>query len=341
MTGATPVSTPRLSGPARILIPLGLAVLIAFPGFASDYSEYLVIHMMMLSLFALGFNLLFGYTGLLSFGQAGFYGIGAYACAFILLHYRWVLLGVVGGVATAAALAAVFGYLLVRHTRIYFTMLTLAFGMLVYSVLWKWRAVTGGDDGLVGIPRAPLGIPGLFALSLESVTRYYYFVLAVTVAAVVILYRIVNSPFGLSLQGIRDSETRSEFVGISVRRHRLLAFVIAGGYAGLAGALLPPLESAVTPVISHWTQSAQPVLVSLLGGFRVFFGPIIGSVLFVLIREAVVRFTEYWQLVTGVVVVGLVIGFRGGIGSVLAALGERGSQAGAGAAQSQGKGGGR
>ena len=313
MKAAAPMAQAVTTSVSRIGYGLVLVVLVLLPFFSSTYTQYLVIHMMLLAIYALGFNLLFGYTGLLSFGQAGFYGIGAYACAGILLRYPSVLAGVLGGVAAAAAAAFVIGVLSVRHTRIYFTMLTLAFGMLVYSVLWKWRAVTGGDDGLVGIPRAPLDLFGLVQIPLRTVTNFYFFTLAVTVIALFLLYRIVHSPFGLSLQGIRDSEVRSHFVGVHVRKHRLLAFVVAGAYAGLAGSLLAPLESAVTPVISHWSNSGDAVLVTLLGGVRAFFGPVIGSVLFVLIRELVVQITEYWQLVMGVIVVILVLGFRGGV----------------------------
>jgi len=310
---AGPAPQAAATGAARIVYGLALVILLVLPFVSSTYTQYLVIHMMMLAIYALGFNLLFGYTGLLSFGQAAFYGIGAYVCAGILLRYPSLLAGILGGVAAAAAVALIIGLLSVRHTRIYFTMLTLAFGMLVYSVLWKWRAVTGGDDGLVGIPRAPLDFFGLAVIPVRTVTSFYFFVLAVTLVALFVLHRIVHSPFGLSLQGIRDSEVRSQFVGVHVRKHRLLAFIIAGAYAGLAGALLAPLESAVTPVISHWSHSGDAVLVTLLGGVRAFFGPAIGAVLFVVIRELVVRITEYWQLVMGIIVVVLVLGFRGGM----------------------------
>jgi len=301
-----------------MLAGASVVVLLLFPLVAGRYPLYLTIQILILSVFSLGFNLLFGYTGLLSFGQAGFFAVGAYGCAKILLAVPNLLLGLVGGVLAAGIVAVALGILSVRHTRIYFSMLTLAFGMMIYSIAWKWRDFTGGDDGLVGIPRAPLEIPGLVSLSVATMERYYYVVLVVSLLAIVALYRLVHSPLGLTLQGIRDSESRMAFTGVSVRRYRLISFVIAGLYAGLAGALLPPLENTVTPPIAHWSTSAEPVLATLMGGVQVFGGPIVGSFLFYMMKDIIVRFTEYWLIWLGIIVVVLVMGFRGGVASVLA-----------------------
>jgi len=299
---------------------VGVVVLALFllPLLAGRYPLYLAIQILILSVFSLGFNLLFGYTGLLSFGQAGFFAVGAYGCAKILLAVPNLLLGLAGGVGAAGAAALLLGILSVRHTRIYFSMLTLAFGMMIYSIAWKWRDFTGGDDGLVGIPRAPIQIPGLLNLSLATMERYYYVVLVVSILAILIMHRLVRSPLGLTLQAIRDSESRAEFAGIPVRRYRLIAFTIAGLYAGLAGALLPPLENTVTPPIAHWSTSAEPVLATLMGGVHVFGGPIVGAFLFFMIKDIIVRFTEYWLIWLGVIVVALVMGFRGGVASIFA-----------------------
>jgi branched-chain amino acid transport system permease protein len=306
-----------MSGPLTAAL---VAALIVLPLLAGNYLTYLTIQILILSLFALGFNLLFGYTGLLSFGQAGFYAVGAYICAKILLVQPSLLLGVLGGTVAAAVVAVLLGALSVRHTRIYFSMLTLAFGMMIYSVAWKWRDVTGGDDGLVGIPRAPLKILGTASISLSTIEHYYYFVLVVVLLGVFFMYRLVNSPFGLSLQAIRDGETRAPFVGMSVTTHRLLAFTIAGLYAGLAGALLPPLENTVTPVMAHWTTSADPILATLLGGIYVFSGPIVGGALFIIIKDLIVRVTVHWSIVLGTVVIILVMGFRGGVAGIVAGM---------------------
>ncbi len=304
---------------------LGLLALIAclglLPVFAGKYLLYLAIHIMLLALFSLGFNLLFGYTGLLSFGQAGFYAMGAYGCGKILLAVPSLLAGIIGGVAIAGIGSLLLGILCIRHTRIYFSMLTLSFGMMVFSLAWKWRDMTGGDDGLVGIPRAPLEIPGIYTLSMTPMENYYYVVLVFTLLAVYLFHRLVHSPLGLTLKGIRDSETRTACVGISVRNYRLISFTIAGLYAGLAGALLPPLESAVTPPVAHWSHSAEPVLATLMGGIYTFAGPIVGAFLFYIIKDIIVRFTEYWLICLGIIVLVLVMGFRGGVVSMLVGKG--------------------
>ncbi len=294
----------------------GLLVLLLLPLLVSQYIVYLAIQILILALFSLGLNLLFGYTGLLSFGQAGFYAVGAYVCAKVLLLIPSLLAGVLAGSVAAAAAAVVLGVLSVRHTRIYFSMLTLAFGMMIYSIAWKWREFTGGDDGLVGIPRAPLVVPGVLSIDLATIERYYYFVLVVTVPAIWAMYRVVHSSLGLALRGIRDSEHRAAQVGVSVSRCRLVAFTIAGLYAGLAGALLPPLENTVTPVIAHWSTSGDPVLAALLGGIHTFAGPLVGAFLLVVIKDVIVRFTVHWSIVLGATVIVLVMGFRGGVVSI-------------------------
>jgi len=310
--------TGRPSSRVAILIVLLVLALFLLPWVAGRYPVYLAMQILILALFSLGFNLLFGYTGLLSFGQAGFFAVGAYACAKILLAVPNLILGLAGGVLVAGVAAFLLGILSVRHTRIYFSMLTLAFGMMIYSVAWKWRDFTGGDDGLVGIPRAPLEIPGLFSISMAAMDRYYYVVLVLSLLAIFAMYRLVRSPLGLTLQAIRDSETRAEFSGVPVRKYRLAAFTIAGMYAGLAGALLPPLENTVTPPIAHWSTSAEPVLATLLGGVHTFGGPILGAFLFLVIKDIIVRFTEYWLIWFGVIVVALVMGFPGGVMSIFA-----------------------
>jgi branched-chain amino acid transport system permease protein len=233
-----------------VVVVFAVAGLLAAPWWFGTFGLWLMMQTMLLVLFALGFNLLLGYTGLLSFGQAGFFATGAYVCALILLEAPSLLLGIVGGVLAAGVVALVLGYLCVRLTEIYFAMLTLSFGMMIHSLVWRWRDVTGGDDGLTGVPRAPLELPGL-RIELFDIPSYYYFVLVTTLAAVWFMWRIVNSPLGLTFQAIRDSAVRASFVGIPIRRFRLWAFVIAGLYAGLAGSLLAPLERTITPIYAH------------------------------------------------------------------------------------------
>ena len=308
--------SPRTTAILTALLVVALCVL---PWVAGRYPVYLAMQVLILAVFSLGFNLLFGYTGLLSFGQAGFFAVGAYGCAKILLVVPNLMLGIAGGVVLAGFAAFLLGIVSVRHTRIYFSMLTLAFGMMIFSIIWKWRDFTGGDDGLVGIPRAPLEIPGLMSISVSSMDRYYYVVLALSLAAIYLMHRLVRSPLGLTLQAIRDSETRTEFAGVPVRKYRLIAFTIAGTYAGLAGALLPPLENTVTPPIAHWSMSAEPVLATLMGGIHTFAGPIVGAFLFLVIKDVIFRFTEYWLIWFGVIVVVLVMVLPEGVMSIFKA----------------------
>ena len=304
----------RIAGIAAAAILV--VVLLTIPLFG-DYVIWLTANMLILALFAVGFNLLFGFTGLLSFGQAGFFAVGGYVCAKILLAVPSLLLGVIGGVLAAGVTALIIGFLCVRHTEIYFAMLTLAFGMMIHSIIWKWRSVTGGDDGLVGVPRAPLEIPGVLSIEMAALDRYYYFVLVLVVLGILAIWGVVRSSLGLTLQGIRDSESRVTFSGLSVRKYRLIAFTIAGLAAGLAGALMVPLGRSASPAIANWTFSAEPVIATLLGGASAFAGPIVGAFLFYIIKEIVVIFTGYWMMTLGIIVVALVLGFRGGIVSVI------------------------
>jgi branched-chain amino acid transport system permease protein len=282
-----------------------------------DYVIWMTANMLILALFAVAFNLLFSFTGLLSFGQAGFFAVGGYTCALILLALPSLLLGVIGGVIAAGVVALIIGFLCVRHTEIYFAMLTLAFGMMIHSIIWKWRSVTGGDDGLVGVPRAPLEIPGVLTIEMVDLTRYYYFVLVLVVLGIFAIWKVVRSSLGLTLQGIRDSERRVTFIGLSVMKYRLIAFTIAGLASGLAGALMVPLGRSASPAIANWTFSAEPVIATLLGGAFTFAGPIVGAFLFYIIKEVVVIFTGYWMMTLGIIVLALVLGFRGGVVSVI------------------------
>ena len=290
-----------------------VAALALVPFATTKFVTYLATRVMILGIFALGYDLLFGRSGLLSFGHGAFYAAGAYALGLFSLHVTpHPLLGVAVGIAAAALLAVGVGFLCVRSTEVYFSMLTLAFGMMVFALVWNARGVTGGDDGLIGIARAPLAL-GPIELSIARESRYYFLVLAAFAAAVGIAHRIHASAFGLALLGIRENATRAEFAGIPVRRYRLAAFVLSASFAGLAGALEALLESNARPFMAHWTHSAEPILVTLLGGAGTLAGPLVGSLLFVSIREAVQRFTEEWMLAFGVVLLVIIAAFRGGV----------------------------
>jgi branched-chain amino acid transport system permease protein len=297
-----------------------LAVLILIGLFADRFSVYLTARVMILAIFALGYNILLGRTGLLSFGHAAFYAAGAYGLGLFSLHVTpHPLIGILVGVAFACLLAAVIGFFCVRQTEIYFAMLTLAFGMMVFSLIWNLRSVTGGDDGLVGIMRAPISL-GIFSIPIIKPRYYYFLVLAFFILSVFLIYRIRLSPFGLVLAGIRENDRRVEFAGISLKNYRLGAFIISGTFAGLAGALGTLLESNTSPFSAHWSHSAAPVLVSLIGGIQTFTGPLVGSVVFIVLREIIERFTHNWMLWFGLILLVIIMGFRGGIVGALAGL---------------------
>jgi branched-chain amino acid transport system permease protein len=290
-----------------------IILLILTPLFLSSFLMVFLTEMLIMILFAISFNLLFGYTGLLSFGHAAFFSIGSYVTGLVLLHiYPSIPLAFVTGVVAAAIAAWIIGYFCVRLDEIYFAMLTLAFGMMVHTIIWKWDRLTGGADGLVDIPRPNLNLL-LFEVDLSSINSYYYFTLVLVAIALFVLWIIVNSNFGLALRAVRENSERLQFVGINVRRYRLISFVISGFFCGLAGALFGPFLKSITPSIAFWTKSAEPVFMSLLGGTKIFLGPAVGAVIFMYLKEIISGYTELWMIYLGAILIGFVLFLPGGI----------------------------
>jgi len=290
-----------------------IILLILTPLFLSSFLMVFLTEMLIMILFAISFNLLFGYTGLLSFGHAAFFSIGSYVTGLVLLHiYPSIPLAFVTGVVAAAIAAWIIGYFCVRLDEIYFAMLTLAFGMMVHTIIWKWDRLTGGADGLVDIPRPNLNLL-LFEVDLSSINSYYYFTLVLVAIALYVLWIIVNSNFGLALRAVRENSERLQFVGINVRRYRLISFVISGFFCGLAGALFGPFLKSITPSIAFWTKSAEPVFMSLLGGTKIFLGPAVGAVIFMYLKEIISGYTELWMIYLGAILIGFVLFLPGGI----------------------------
>ncbi len=305
---------------AYILFAVLLAGLAALGLMGDRFLLYVAMRVMILAIFALGFDLIFGRTGLLSFGHGAFYAGGAYGAALCYLHLaKDPLLCLLMGLLLATALALIIGFFCVRHTEIYFAMLTLAFGMMVFSLVWNLREITGGDDGLVGIGRGAINL-GLTSLPLRKEGQFYFLVLACFGLALWVMHRLRSSPFGLILAGIRENERRTEFAGVNIKNYRLAAFVVSGAMAGLAGALSVLLESNAGPFSAHWSHSSEPVLVGLIGGINTLAGPLVGSFVFVVLKELVIRFTPYWMLWFGVVLLVILLGFRGGVVGTLAKL---------------------
>ena len=306
-----------LGGGAAVGAVLALAPLVLPP-----YQTILLGYGLVMAIAALGFNLLLGYTGLLSFGHCAYFGGGAYAVALLVKYGRTTSmeLFLIAAVVASVLIAGLFGFACVRYTRIFFSILTMALSQVLWSLVFKFFWVTGGSDGL----RVPT--PSLLGIAVDPradkttflAHRYYYYVLVLFLAAAAAMWLIVNSPFGKALQAIRDNETRAEFVGVEVRRYRWLAFVVSGVFTGLAGALWAPLNGLTTPDILYWQFSGEIVFFTVLGGFRTFTGPIVGAIVFNYLKTYAIGFTTYWQLLLGAVLIVLVLVLPTGIVGTLA-----------------------
>ncbi len=328
MKVAAPVMSYRselrlLSAGGAILIVLAL-----LPPFIGLYQTQLLTYGLIAGIAALGFNLLLGYTGLLSFGHSAFFGIGAYSIAFLLryLGIRSMETYLAIGLLVAALSSVLLGYICVRLTRIFFGILTLALSQVLYSLALKLFWVTGGTDGL-RITRPTLLFGWVEFAGGGSFQRfinaYYYYVLVIFALCVVLLWMIVHSPFGKALQAIRDNEVRAAFLGLRIRRFRLISFTISGTVTGLAGILWAPLNGLATPDVLYWPFSGEIVFTALLGGFRNFTGPIVGGIVFTYLKTYAVATTEYWQALLGVVLVLLVLVLPTGIVGALSQIARR------------------
>jgi branched-chain amino acid transport system permease protein len=304
----------------RWVVPL-FVVLACLPWLVEPYQTTLFSYGLVMAIAALGFNLLLGYTGLLSFGHSAYFGVGAYAVALLVKYLKITSLEmlVVGGIVASALISALFGFVCVRYTKIFFGILTMALSQVLWSLAFKFFWVTGGSDGLrVPTPTLLAGTVKIGATAgqdkLDFLShRYYFYVLAIFVICVALMWVIVHSPFGKALQAVRDNETRAEFVGVQVWHYRWVAFLISGIYTGLAGALWVPLNGLTTPDILHWTFSGKIVFFTVLGGFQTFFGPIVGAVIYNYLETYAVGHTVYWQMVLGIVLVVLVLALPAGI----------------------------
>jgi branched-chain amino acid transport system permease protein len=324
----SPLARPRLLSPLELGGGLLAAlVLLAVPLLAPPFQTITVCYGLVFAIAALGFNLLLGYTGLLSFGHSAYFGVGAYVVAELVKYLGWTSMEafVVAGVVASALVAALFGIVCVRYTRIFFGILTLALSQVLWSLALKLFWVTGGTDGL-RVP-TPTLLFGRLAPTSEKMDflayRYYYYVLVLFAVSVVVMWIVVHSPFGKALQAIRDNETRAEFVGVQVRKYRWIAFVVSGAFTGLAGALWVPLNGLTTPDIVYWQFSGRIVFFVVLGGFRTFWGPIVGAIAYNYLETYAVGFTVYWQLVLGLVLVGLVLVLPQGLAGAVEAVSRR------------------
>jgi len=304
----------------------GVLALMLLPALAPPYYATLMIPFFAYAIALLGFNLLFGYTGLLSFGHAMFLGAGGYVAAVLagvlgIRSFEAVLLAAVLLTMTAAV---PIGFLCVRSVGIVFGMLTLAFGMLFYSFLFKFYHLTGGDSGM-RVPR--MNLIGLELAKYNKIELlagpFYYYCLALLVIAALVMWRIVHSPFGLHLRAIRDNPRKAEYLGVHVHRSRLAAFVISAGFGAVGGAVLGFRVGIADPELVYWTHSGQLVFMTVLGGFSNFFGPIVGALVFTLLQDQLQSLTQYWRFILGAILALIVIGFPGGLAGLFAGMRRR------------------
>jgi branched-chain amino acid transport system permease protein len=296
----------------------GTAAFALLPFVVPPYYIGLMIPFFGYAIALLGFNLLFGYTGLLSFGHAMFLGIGAYGAAVMtglgVKSFELVL----GAVILASAVIALpIGLLCVRYVGIFFGMLTLAFGMLFHSFLFKFYYLTGGDSGMRVARMKILGLEFAKYNKIEFLAGpFYYYCLALLIIGGFIMWRIVHSPFGLHLRTIRDNARKAEYLGVHVQRFRLAAFITSAAFGAVGGAILGFRVGLADPDLVYWTQSGQLVFMAVLGGFANFFGPIIGALSYILLQDQLQSFTEYWRFALGAILALIVIAFPQGIAGV-------------------------
>jgi branched-chain amino acid transport system permease protein len=295
--------TPSARALGLLVVVLALAPLALPPFFLQLLTEIAIV-----GLFATAFNLLMGFGGMVSFGHAAYFALGAYAAALLVKRAGVpMLLALPAAPLVAAGGALLFGFFIVRLTHTYFAMLSLAFAQIVFTVIFKWKSLTGGDDGLLDVwPPA----------ALKSPAAYYYFTLATVALSLAVLRAVSESPFGYALKSVRENPRRARFIGINVRRLQLFAFVISGAFSGLAGGLFAFYNGSVFPDFAYFTKSFEPLVVTLLGGAQSFFGPLAGAFGFKILEWLVSRqWPVYWPLFLGtivvLVIVALPLGFVG------------------------------
>jgi branched-chain amino acid transport system permease protein len=307
---------PSSSGLAT-LWSMGVIVLVTLPLILPPYYVGLVVKMMVFALFAMSLDLLLGYAGMPSLGHAAYFGMAAYTTGLLALKAGWsVWFALPAGIAMAALTSIVFGLLALRTRGSYFLMITLALSQVLWGIAFGWRSLTGGDDGLPEVPRPNLSLPW----SMSDNTPFYYFVLLFFVVGTLVLVRIVASPFGYVLRGIRESETRMLVLGYNVWRYKLVAFVVAAAFAGLAGCLYVYFNRFVSPDYVHVVRSAEVLLMVILGGAGTLIGPAVGATLIVLLENLISTYTERWVTVLGIIYVLVALLAPNGIAGLIASL---------------------
>ena len=276
-----------------------LVLLCLVPLFLPSYYTGLLTLILIYAIFAMSLDILQGYTGLASLGHAAFLGTAAYIVAIInvkVFHGPHFAVELLAGVLSAGIVAAIFGLIVLRNTGTYLLMILLASSMMLWGIAFKWRSLTGGDDGLPGIARPNLSF---MHWNLHNTTDFYFFVLLFFVIAALLMYLVVRSSFGHTLLGIRESETRMTALGYNVWLQKYIAFIVSGIFAGLAGVMLVYYNGFVSPSELHLVTSAEVLMMVILGGVGTLFGPAIGAAIIILIKNFVSAYTEHWMIILG------------------------------------------
>ena len=299
----------------RHRVATAIAFLLIFP-FLMPY-DALSVNILIFGLYAVGFNLLFGYTGMLSFGHAAFLGVGGYLTGIAVVHAAWPWwAAIIVGIAASCLAGLVIGYLAIRTRGIYFSMVTLALAQIVYYIFYKAERWTGGENGLRGVTVQSIDLPGISIDFLNPLNKYYV-ILVFVALALWFVSRILNSPFGAVIEAIRENEKRAVACGYNVARAKLLVFVLSAGICGLAGALRA-MHLSIVPIDSlHYLQSGQAIMMCLLGGMGTFFGPFVGAAVFLYLEDVVTNLTKYWMGAVGVIFMIFVLFFPKGIWGTL------------------------
>ena len=303
-----------------ILILAGIFVILPF---LLPYTA-LATEVMIFALAAVAFDLCLGYTGIMMFCQASFFGTGVYTTALTLIHFSPnIFVAMFLGVLAATILAVILGFMATRRAGTYMVLLTLAFNEMIYFIAYQWQSVTGGDDGLTGVPRPNLEIPGVLSINLQPSLHYYYFAFVVFLLSFIIIRRITLSPFGKVIQGIRENETRAQSIGYNTRLFKLTVFAIGGMFMGLAGSLYSMYITFAHIHNVAFDTSGSIVMMELIGGMGTLFGPIVGAFVIVVASDVASAYWARWPLVLGVVCIVFVLFARGGIWGMIQDLGDR------------------
>jgi len=289
----------------RIWAIIGLIILCIIPFVLPRFYVYLTSIILLTGLLATSLNIVLGFGGMFQFHHAVFYGTGAYATALMIMKSGlspW--LGFIVGPLVSALLSLIMGIICIRLSKLYFGMLQISLGSLVWIIVYRWYSFTGGDDGLHGIP-----VPDIISTPASA----YYFTLIITIVSMFIMYKIIKSPFGSALQGIRDNPVRSEMIGINVKRHQLLGLVIAGFFAGIAGSLFIVVDNTAFPDMLFWTLSLEILIMCLLGGWFSFLGPMLGAAIIIILRTFISTFTSYWTFVLGIIMMFVIFFLPNGV----------------------------